>query len=145
MPLKDTNTRSVTKAVSWRLIGTLDTIFLSFLIIGNPLTAFSIGFTELVTKSVLYYFHERVWNAISWGRGSDEPSHLRSITKSISWRAVGTLDTIVLAYIISGDIVAGLSIGASELITKIVLYYLHERMWSRIKWGREMILETEKS
>ena len=44
---------------------------------------------------------------------------------------------------LAGDLVAGLSIGASELITKIVLYYLHERLWSRIKWGRELILEAE--
>ena len=60
--------RSLLKTISWRIIGTLDTILISWAITGALTLAFSIGFVELVTKMVLYYFHERAWNKINWGR-----------------------------------------------------------------------------
>jgi uncharacterized membrane protein len=56
----------------------------------------------------------------------------RHIAKTISWRAVGTLDTIILAGLISGNWKVGLSIGGAEVLTKMVLYFLHERVW--YKW-----------
>ena len=56
--------RSVLKAVSWRLTGTLDTIIVSFIISGKIKLALSIGFVELFTKTGLYYFHERLWNRL---------------------------------------------------------------------------------
>lgn len=143
MNFKDTNARSFVKAVSWRIVGTLDTILLSFLITGNSTIAVSIGITEILTKTLLYYLHERVWNRVAWGRGADTPSHFRSLAKSVSWRAVGTMDTMMLAWYFSGNMVTGLSIGVSELVTKIGLFYLHERLWSRIKWGRQVVSTTE--
>lgn len=60
--------RSVAKSVSWRIVGTIDTIIISWLITGKLDLAFSIGSIELVTKMVLYFFHERIWNSIKWGR-----------------------------------------------------------------------------
>ncbi|MDC1195417.1 DUF2061 domain-containing protein [Flavobacteriaceae bacterium] len=66
--VEDNVKRSLLKTISWRLIGTLDTILISWAITGALTLAFSIGFVELVTKMVLYYFHERAWNKINWGR-----------------------------------------------------------------------------
>ena len=63
-------------------------------------------------------------------------SNLRSIVKAVSWRAWGTLDTIVLSYIITGTAHTALAIGGLELITKIVWFWLHERLWNKITWGR---------
>ena len=60
--------RSLVKAVSWRATGSLDTILLSWLFTGNLGVAAAIGFTEVVTKMVLYYVHERVWAGIGFGR-----------------------------------------------------------------------------
>jgi len=60
--------RSVAKSISWRVIGTLDTILISWLVTGALSLAFSIGFIELITKMLLYFFHERIWNRISWGK-----------------------------------------------------------------------------
>jgi len=64
-------------------------------------------------------------------------AHLRSILKSISWRIVGTFDTIALSYIITGQLKIAITIGAVELLTKILFYYLHERIWEQIKWGKK--------
>ena len=60
--------RSLLKAVSWRLTGTLDTFFISFIVTGKPTIAGSIAATELLTKIALYYGHERMWAVIRWGR-----------------------------------------------------------------------------
>ena len=56
-------------------------------------------------------------------------SYKRHLAKTISWRIIGTLDTIILSGIITGSWEIGLAIGGIELITKMVLYYLHERAW----------------
>jgi uncharacterized membrane protein len=64
----DTNTRSIVKAISWRFIGSLDTILISYVVVGNLNIAFSIGGIELVTKMILYFFHERIWNLLKWGK-----------------------------------------------------------------------------
>ena len=60
---------------------------------------------------------------------------LRSILKTISWRLVGTLDTMILGWIITGDPLLGLKIGTLELFTKMILYYFHERLWLQSKYG----------
>ena len=56
-------------------------------------------------------------------------SYKRHILKTISWRILGTIDTILLSWLITGSWKLGLSIGGVEVITKMVLYFLHERAW----------------
>ncbi|MFD2915596.1 DUF2061 domain-containing protein [Psychroserpens luteus] len=60
--------RTLVKTISWRVLGTIATIVISYAITGTLALAFSIGFIELISKLVLYYFHERTWNKIKWGR-----------------------------------------------------------------------------
>ncbi len=60
--------RSLLKATSWRVTGTLDTILVSFLVTGRVKPALTIGFVELFTKITLYYFHERLWNKLPLGK-----------------------------------------------------------------------------
>ena len=62
-------------------------------------------------------------------------AHSRSIVKAASWRALGSIDTFVLSYIFSGNAKIAGSIAGTEVITKIALYYFHERCWSVIDWG----------
>lgn len=72
--MKDKPYRSFVKAVSWRALGTLDTILISYLITGQAKWAFSIGFVELFTKVALYFGHERIWDRLAFGRisGGDD-------------------------------------------------------------------------
>ena len=62
--------RSVVKTFTWRIIGTLDTFIIAYLITGVTHQAITISGIELVTKMALYFFHERTWNKISWGKKS---------------------------------------------------------------------------
>ena len=65
-----------------------------------------------------------------------EEKHYRSLVKAISWRATGTVDTILISWLITGKIKTALSIGFVEVFTKIFLYYVHERIWNRLSFGR---------
>jgi len=60
-------------------------------------------------------------------------SHKRSLLKALSWHTLGTVDTFVLSWIITGNINFAAAIGGFELLTKSILYYAHERVWTRIK------------
>jgi len=61
-------------------------------------------------------------------------SHSKSLVKSISWRILGTLDTIAISWALTGTLSVALSIGSIEVFTKFLLYYGHERIWNSIKW-----------
>ncbi len=60
----------------------------------------------------------------------------RSLAKTISWRIIGTIDTVLISWVITGTIALALSIGAIELVSKMILYFFHERIWNTIKWGK---------
>lgn len=62
---------------------------------------------------------------------SGQDTSLKSFLKSISWRFVGTIDTVTISYIVTGKIHMALSIGSIEVCSKILLYYLHERAWEK--------------
>ncbi|MDR3513069.1 MAG: DUF2061 domain-containing protein [Caulobacteraceae bacterium] len=76
-------------------------------------------------------------------------SHPRSLVKAISWRLVGSLDTFMLSLFVTHNFVFAGSIASAETVTKIVLYYFHERAWASVPWGRPKtaaeIVETEQA
>lgn len=122
--------RHLAKTITWRVLGTLDTFLLSWFISNDITVGFQIGFFELVTKMILYYLHERMWF-----KSTIKSSNKRHILKTFSWRAIGTLDTIVLGWIITGNPLTGLKIGGAEVVTKMLLYFGHEKLWYRIDYG----------
>ena len=60
----------------------------------------------------------------------------RSIVKSVSWRTIGTIDTFVISLLVTGKLDFALTIGGIEVFTKMTLYYIHERTWNKINFGR---------
>lgn len=71
-------------------------------------------------------------------------SKKRHLLKAITWRIVGTIDTMVVAFIITGNPLTGLKVGGMEVLTKITLYYLHERAWLTSKYGINKTLIPKK-
>lgn len=155
--LRESRSRSLAKAVSWRFVGTLDTLILSFLVLTflapmfgireasshaeNLETASYIAVAEVVTKTLLFFVHERLWARLHWAVWVDRYGYRidglrRSSAKAASWRILASLDTSILALIFTGNILTSLSIGGAEVVTKLVLYVFHERIWARIPFGR---------
>lgn len=69
---REAHSRSFAKAVSWRVLGSIDTFLLSWLFTSSVKAAGAIASTEVLTKMVLYYLHERAWSSIGWGMKHDE-------------------------------------------------------------------------
>jgi uncharacterized membrane protein len=62
--------------------------------------------------------------------------HYRSLVKAVSWRLTGSLDTMIISFLVTGRIKWALSISGIELFTKVFLYYVHERFWNKIPFGK---------
>ncbi len=69
-------------------------------------------------------------------------SKKRHLAKALTWRFVGTLDTFLLAWFLTGNLKLGATFSVIELVTKTLLYYAHERVWYMNKWG---IIKKPKS
>ena len=63
-------------------------------------------------------------------------THARSLVKAVSWRATGSLDTFVVTFVISGSTKLAGSVALTEVFTKILIYYGHERLWALVPWGK---------
>ena len=65
-----------------------------------------------------------------------QSTHKRSMAKAVSWRAVATLDTFIISFLVTGSGVWAGTIASFEVLTKIVIYYFHERAWIHINRGQ---------
>jgi uncharacterized membrane protein len=140
--------RHIAKTITWRIVGSLDTWLISWFLVyyfgENPEQATEaasyITGLELITKTIFYYFHERIWYGLNWITDNQK---LRHIIKTISWRLVGAIDTIFLVFIVyyflfnstEGASKVALSMFSIEIVTKMVLYYFHERIWFASNFG----------
>ncbi|MBD3728233.1 MAG: DUF2061 domain-containing protein [Sphingomonadales bacterium] len=80
----EARSRSLVKAISWRTLGSIDTFLLGWLFTGSPGAAGAIASTEVLTKMVLYYFHERAWASVRWGfQPDDQPEEAPTLPEII--------------------------------------------------------------
>jgi uncharacterized membrane protein len=63
-------------------------------------------------------------------------THIRSILKAISWRAGGTAVTFVTAWLLVGSLETAAKIGLLDTVLKIGVFYIHERIWNRLSFGK---------
>lgn len=137
--IKPSHLRSLLKGISWRIIATTDTVVVVLFITcltGNCSLEYAvkIGFSEFLIKLVIYYFHERIWlNVLN--KQAHTPKEI--LYKTISWRVVATTTTFIISGIVleSFDSIA-LYIALTELVTKLILYYGHEKLWLYLPLGR---------
>ena len=136
---KPSHIRSVLKGISWRLVATTDTILVVLLVtclsdVCSIENAIKIGVSEFILKLLIYYFHERIWLSTL---GRQAITNKEIVYKSVSWRIVATSTT----FVISGIILKGFNeiamyIALTELFTKFVLYYVHEKIWLKLPLGK---------
>lgn len=142
--------RSILKGISWRIVATADTIAVVLLItclfdqcsIANAL---AIGGAEFLLKLAIYYVHERLWLNILNKQATTNKEILK---KTISWRIVATTTTFIISGLVLDSFnEIALFIALTELFTKFVLYYLHEKIWLKLPLGkiRNFFLNRKKS
>jgi len=136
---KSSHIRSILKGISWRIVATTDTILVVLFvtcILGDCSleNAIKIGASEFLLKLVIFYLHERIWLRVL---SKQATTNKEIVYKSISWRVVATTTTFIISGIVLNafDEVA-LFIALTELFTKFVLYYVHEKLWLRLPLGK---------
>jgi uncharacterized membrane protein len=135
----ESHARSILKGISWRVFATTDTILVVLAVTClygecSLENALKIGLSEFLIKLLVYYAHERLWQRLLL---TDRNSKLKTLYKTISWRAIAT----TMTFLISGAILnqfneVAMTIAFTELITKFALYYVHERLWLQLPLGR---------
>ena len=136
--INESHVRSIVKGISWRIIATSDTFLVVFIITClfdqcSVENAIKIGVIEFFLKLLIYYAHERVWLKII---KSFTFSKQQSLLKTITWRFVATTTTFLISGAVLNDFnEIALFIALLELISKFILYYVHERIWIKIPLG----------
>ena len=136
--INESHVRSIVKGISWRIIATSDTFLVVFIITClldqcSVENAIKIGVIEFFLKLLIYYAHERVWLQVI---KSFTFSKQQSLFKTISWRFVATTTTFLISGAVLNDFnEIALFIALLELISKFILYYVHERIWIKIPLG----------
>ncbi|HID32468.1 MAG TPA: DUF2061 domain-containing protein [bacterium (Candidatus Stahlbacteria)] len=64
-------------------------------------------------------------------------THKRTLIKSITWRILGMVTTILIVYAFTGRLLLSLEVGGVEVVLKVIIYFLHERVWGRVSWGKK--------
>ncbi len=133
--------RSLIKAITWRIIGTLSLVLVTYLFTQKIDLSIAIGGIDIISNLILYFVHERVWEHISWGRTFGDiinftDNKKRSLAKAISWRTLATLYLVLVSYFLTGNPFVSIVISLIDAILNIIEYYLHERFWNKLKFGR---------
>jgi len=71
-------------------------------------------------------------------------AHVISLSKTVTWRIIASIDTFLLSWLISGSVNVGLSIASLEVLTKMFLYYIHERQWEKPRWNAWVLTQHRK-
>ena len=131
--------RHIAKTITWRIIATGTTFLLTLLFFRDDPNATEkatgVAIAEATLKMILYYYHERIWFKVR----IQVRSTVRHLFKTITWRFIASLTTLILAFFFFKENPEALEkatwIAVVETILKMMFYYLHERAWHLSTFG----------
>jgi len=136
----ETHTRTIAKTISYRVINTLITFLMTFLLFGvSAALAGSLALAQIILGSLIFYLHDRIWLKSSWATEHNNEGQKRSIVKTITYRFIVLVAGFIVARLIitsSNETAAWWTITSMAL--SMVFYYIHERIWVKITWGKEL-------
>jgi uncharacterized membrane protein len=141
MKYYESHARSIAKMLTVRVCFTLSHILNGFIVTGSLMTGVTIASFAVVINMLLFWAHERGWNWVQWNRKPKDDiffidGHPRTISKSVTWRALITMNNFIIPYIATGSWKAALAFLTIATVMNIVVYYTHERVWNIFKWGK---------
>ena len=133
------NTHSTDDSNRWRLVCDGEEVLVGHIII-NSQTYTTKDYIEGVGDKwhVTCKGELSIKDNVAYINFKDDNPILRHIAKTITWRIIGSIDTMVVSWIITGSFKTGIAIGGVEVFTKMFLYFIHERVWYKFgKIGRK--------
>ena len=136
--------RSIIKTLTIRVLFTLSHFLNGFIVSGQWIIGAQIAGTATIVNMFLFWVHERIWNHWQWSRKSADillfcDGQPRTISKSVTWRVVISLNNFMIPYIMTGSWKSAAAFLGIATVINIIIYYTHERVWNRVKWGKQVI------
>jgi len=141
MTFEETQQRSIAKTLTIRVAFSLSHLLNGFIVSGSWIIGAQILGIAAVVNMLLHWAHERAWNWVQWNRKPGDTAMFqdgqpRTISKSITWRALITVNNFVIPYLTTGSWQAAVAFLTIATVMNIVIYYSHERVWNRFLWGK---------
>jgi len=137
----ETTARSLVKSMMWRVIAGSVTFFTSLRFSGSINTALTIVGSDFFSKAATMFIGERLMNKSQAGRKSGADDIGRSLAKALLWRLFAIANTLTMSYLIAKDLSMASKIAGSDAIFKTGLMFVYERVWAKIEWGKEYLIE----
>ncbi|MFT4804272.1 MAG: putative membrane protein [Psychroserpens sp.] len=131
--------RHLAKSFTWRFIGSLDTFIFTWLYTGDYNVGLNLAAITTITKLIWYYIHEQIWF-----KSDLSDTSKRHLMKTFTWRIIGTVDTVIFGWLITGNPLTSLKIGGIETLSKMLLYFGHEKLWYKINFGLDMRIKEKR-
>ncbi len=150
MQFTETHPRSVAKTLTIRVLFSLSHLVNGFIVSGSWIIGAQILGVAAVINMCLHWLHERAWNYAQWNRKPGDTNMFvdgqpRTISKSITWRMLITFNNFMIPYIMTGSWKAAVAFLTIATVMNIVIYYLHERAWNRVTWGKTVLDQQDTS
>jgi uncharacterized membrane protein len=148
MNFEETQMRTISKVVTWRVLLTISHIVNGFIVSGSWATGLQIAGLAAIINSVLYWAHERGWNFAQWNRKPADgllflEGQPRTISKIVTWRVLITASNFLIPFIMTGSWGAAAAFLGIATIVNVALFYGHERAWNFVGWGKKTKTEEE--
>jgi phenylpropionate dioxygenase-like ring-hydroxylating dioxygenase large terminal subunit/uncharacterized membrane protein len=142
----ETALRSAVKAICWRLLSGMITLFTALRFSGSLETALKIFGFGFLPKASAMFLCDRVMNKSRLGQVSGATR--RSLLKASLWRLISIISNLIIALFVSKDLSVASKIVSSEAVLKTALLFFYERHWSTLSWGKQhkqaFLMESER-
>jgi uncharacterized membrane protein len=137
----ETTLRSAVKSFLWRVVAGSVTFVTSLQFSGSMKTALQLVGADFFSKAFTMFAGERLMNKSKAGRATGSDNVGRSFAKALLWRLFAICNTLCFALFISKDLSVAGKIASTDAVFKTFLMFAYERVWARIQWGKEYLLE----
>jgi len=138
---KETTVRSAVKAFCWRIVAGSVTFITTLKFSGSVSQALQVVSADFFSKAFTMFIGERLMNKSNAGRKKGGDAATRSLAKALIWRVFAICNTLTVAIFISKDLSVASRIASTDAVFKTALMFFYERMWARIDWGKEYLIE----
>jgi len=105
------------------------TVVIAFVVTTEPTTSVGVGIAEFVFTYIFFYLHELAWDGASTLFEFSLQDHRASLAQALSWRVTGTLLTVIIVFVFTGQVGSAIQVGIGEVVVKIGIYYGYTRLW----------------
>ena len=146
---KETHARTIAKTVAYRISTMISLMSIAYFIFNDLAIAGGMGLMGLVVGTTVYYLHDRVWLLLKWNRDENGKDGItRSTVKTISYRILIMIAVALTVKMVTGGKASNEQVAGfvfAQMIVNLALYFLIERIFNVIEWGKVKVTADENS